>query len=84
MQALRQQAADSDVTVTAAVLGTLSRLSSACARLHLRDEILATPDVVVSIMLLEESFQHQVMQQACLQFCHAHMARDLREDCGGP
>ena len=61
-QALCQHAADSDVAVTAAVLGTLSRVASACARLHLRDEVLATPDIVLSIMLLEESFRHQVIR----------------------
>ena len=60
IQALRQHTADTDITVTAATLGTLSRVASACARLHLRDVVLATPDVVLSIMLLEESFQHQV------------------------
>lgn len=71
-QALRQHAADSDVTVTAAVLGTLSRVASACARLHLRKEVLATPDVALSIMLLEESFQQQVMQQTCALYSPAH------------
>ena len=76
-QALRQHAAESDIAITAAVLGTLSRAASACARLHLRDEILASPDVVLSILLLEESFQHQVMRRACLQCSHAHLALDL-------
>ena len=60
-QALCQHAADTDVTVTAAVLGTLSRVAAACARLHLRDEVLAAPDAALSIMLLEESFRHQVI-----------------------
>ena len=60
LQALRQHAADSDVSVTAAALGTLSRVACACARLHLRDEILASPDVVLSIMLLEDGMEAQV------------------------
>ena len=82
-QALRQYAADSDVPVTTALLGTLSRMASASARLHLRDEVLATPDVVLSILLLEESLQHQVMRQACLQCSPACMAVDLQWDCQG-
>ena len=60
MQALRQHAAGSDVPVTAAALGTLTRVASACARLHLRDEVLTTPDVVLSILLLEDNLELQV------------------------
>lgn len=68
VQALRQHAAESDVLVTAAALSTLTRVASACACLHLRSEILATPDVVLSIMLLEESFKHQVIM--CIVLHH--------------
>ena len=60
LQALRQHTDNSDSAVTAAALGTLSRVASACARLHMRGEVLATPDVVLSILLFEESMEHQV------------------------
>ena len=60
LQALRQHTADADSAVTAAALSMLSRVASACARLHMRGEIQATPDVVLSILLFEESMEHQV------------------------
>ena len=61
LQALRQHTDDSDRAVTAAAMGTLSRVASACARLHMREEVLATPDIVLSILLFEESMEHQVI-----------------------
>ena len=61
LQALRQHTADSDSAITAAALGTLSRVASACARLHMRGEVLAAPDVALSILLFEESMEHQVI-----------------------
>lgn len=70
MQALRQHAAGSDVPVTAAALGTLTRVASACARLHLRSEILTTPDVVLSILLLEDSLELQVPIPSGLNIIH--------------
>ena len=60
LQALGQHTADSDSAITAAALGTLSRVASACARLHMRGEVLAAPDVL-SILLFEESMEHQVI-----------------------
>jgi hypothetical protein len=44
----------------AATLSTLTRVASASARLHLRSDILTTPDVVLSILLLEDSLELQV------------------------
>ena len=70
MQALRQHAAGSDVPVTAAALGTLTRVASACARLHLRSEILTTPDVVLSILLLEDNLELQVPIPSELNIIH--------------
>lgn len=61
LQALRQHTADSDSAVTAAALGMLSRVASASARLHMRGKVLAVPDVVLSILLFEESMEHQVI-----------------------
>ena len=60
LQALRQHTDDSDSAITTAALDTLSRVASACARLHMRGEVLATPDVVLSVLLFEESMEHQV------------------------
>ena len=53
VQALRQQ--DEGGSANAATLATLARTAAACARLHLRDIILALPDATLAIMLLEAS-----------------------------
>ena len=52
-QAIRQH--DEGGSVSTALLATLARTASACARLHLRDTVLAMPDAVLAIMLLEAS-----------------------------
>ena len=79
LQALRQHTADSDSTVTAAALGTLARVALACARLHMRAEVLAAPDVVLSILLFEESMEHQVLA-ARWHACTLHVQPCIAED----
>jgi hypothetical protein len=49
VQVLRQ----GSTGTSAAVLGRLARLAGACARLHLRDTVLAMPDVVLAVAMFE-------------------------------